>query len=66
MREDILGAPYTVEKIVLPDDDEGEVEAALVHRPADTRETRGAVVHVHGFADYFFHPEYSEWWAERG
>ena len=55
MREDILGAPYTVEQIVLPDDDEGAVEATLVRRPADTKETRGAVFHVHGFAYYFFH-----------
>jgi alpha-beta hydrolase superfamily lysophospholipase len=66
MREDILGAPYTVEQIVLPDDDEGAVEATLVRRPADTKDSRGAVFHVHGFADYFFHTEYAEWWTARG
>ena len=25
-----------------------------------------AVLHVHGFADYFFQTEYAEWWLERG
>ena len=24
------------------------------------------MLHVHGFADYFFHTEYAEWWADRG
>lgn len=65
-QHDILGAPYTVETIHLPDDDEGAVEATLVHRPADTKATRGAVFHVHGFADYFFQTEYAEWWTSRG
>jgi alpha-beta hydrolase superfamily lysophospholipase len=63
---DILGAPYTLERIGLPDDDEGAVEATLVHRPADTNAVRGAVLHVHGFADYFFQTEYAEWWTARG
>ena len=25
-----------------------------------------AVLHVHGFADYFFHTEFAEWWTARG
>ena len=24
------------------------------------------MLHVHGFADYFFHTEYARWWADRG
>ena len=24
------------------------------------------MLHVHGFADYFFHTEYAQWWADRG
>jgi alpha-beta hydrolase superfamily lysophospholipase len=63
---DILGAPYTVERITLPDDDEGPVWATLVHRPADDETVLGAVFHVHGFADYFFHTAYAEWWTARG
>lgn len=62
---DVLGAPYTVETIALPDDDEGPVEATLVCRRAHTT-TRKAVLHVHGFADYFFQTAYAEWWNDRG
>ncbi|MFN8196318.1 MAG: alpha/beta hydrolase [Nocardioidaceae bacterium] len=62
---DILGAPYTVETIVLRPDAEGAVEANLVRRTPE-RPSRRAVLHVHGFCDYFFHTEYAEWWAARG
>lgn len=62
---DILGPPYTAETLPLPDDTEGEVVATLVRRPAAGRSSR-AVLHVHGFADYFFHTEYAEWWTARG
>jgi alpha-beta hydrolase superfamily lysophospholipase len=62
---DVLGAPYTAETITLPGDDEGEVVATLVRRPAGRR-TKRAVLHVHGFADYFFQTAYAEWWTERG
>lgn len=62
---DLLGEPYTAETIPLAPDEEGEVVATLVHRPADGAR-RGAVLHVHGFCDYFFHTEYAAWWAARG
>jgi len=62
---DVLGAPYTAETIPLPDDHEGEVVATLVHRAAGLPTPR-AVIHVHGFADYFFQTEYAEWWNARG
>jgi len=62
---DVLGEPWTTETIPLPDDEEGEVVATLVRRRAD--EPRGrAVLHVHGFCDYFFQTEYAEWWTSRG
>jgi alpha-beta hydrolase superfamily lysophospholipase len=64
-RRDVLGAPYTAETLELPDDDEGKVVATLVRRPAGRRTSR-AVLHVHGFADYFFQTEYAEWWTSRG
>ena len=63
--EDILGAPYTAETLALADDDEGQVVATLVKRPAATTTSR-AVLHVHGFSDYFFQTGLAEWWTERG
>lgn len=62
---DVLGEPYLAETLELAPDDEGEVVATLVHRPAEAPTGR-AVLHVHGFADYFFHTAYAEWWTERG
>lgn len=62
---DILGGPFTVETLVLAHDREGAVEANLVTRRAEAP-TRRAVLHTHGFCDYFFHTEYAAWWAQRG
>ncbi|WP_109509449.1 alpha/beta hydrolase [Nocardioides speluncae] len=62
---DVLGTPYTAETILLRPDEEGEVVATLVKRPADSPTGR-AVLHVHGYADYFFHTEYAEWWTAQG
>jgi alpha-beta hydrolase superfamily lysophospholipase len=62
---DVLGPPYTSITLALSPDAEGEVYATLVRRPADGI-AHGAVLHVHGFADYFFHTEYAEWWTARG
>lgn len=68
---DILGEPYVAETIDLPDDGEGPVVATLVHRPGvkpprTRRALTRAVLHVHGYADYFFQTEYAQWWADRG
>jgi alpha-beta hydrolase superfamily lysophospholipase len=62
---DILGEPFLAETLALPDDAEGPVVATLVSRRADSP-TRKAVLHVHGFADYFFQTEYAAWWNARG
>jgi alpha-beta hydrolase superfamily lysophospholipase len=62
---DVLGEPYVAETIDLPADDEGAVVATLVRRAA-TAPTTKAVLHVHGFADYFFQTGYADWWTERG
>lgn len=62
---DVLGAPYLAETLQLPPDEEGEVVATLVHRRAAVPTTK-AVLHLHGFADYFFQTGYAEWWNERG
>ncbi len=63
--EDVLGAPYTCETLRLRPDDEGEVVATLVHRPT-ARTRRRAVLHVHGFADYFFQTAAADFWVARG
>ena len=63
--EDVLGAPYVATTLDLQPDDEGEVVATLVHRPAPQPTSR-AVLHVHGFADYFFQTEAADFWVERG
>jgi alpha-beta hydrolase superfamily lysophospholipase len=62
---DVLGEPYLAETIELAPDEEGEVVATLVSRPAGTPTTR-AVLHVHGFADYFFQTPAADYWTARG
>ncbi|MBO9520987.1 MAG: alpha/beta hydrolase [Nocardioidaceae bacterium] len=63
---DILGTPYTARTITLRPDSEGEVVATLVRRPADVPKTGKAVLHVHGFADYFFQTAAADYWCARG
>src|SRR4249919_2189879 len=63
---DLLGTPYVSETLELSDDYEGTVVATLVRRPADTRATIGAVLHVHGFCDYFFQTDEAEFFTGLG
>ncbi len=62
---DLLGEPYTSETWQLAPDAEGEVVATLVHRRADAP-TRRAVLHVHGFCDYFFQTGEADFWVRNG
>ena len=62
---DLLGAPYTSETLALRPDVEGEVVATLVHRPADVP-TGKAVLHVHGYCDYFFQTGAADFWVRNG
>lgn len=62
---DILGAPFTCETIDLGTAGDGPLVATLVTAPAQG-ESRGAVLYVHGFCDYFFQREYALWWTARG
>ncbi|MCF6379490.1 alpha/beta hydrolase [Nocardioides KLBMP 9356] len=64
-QDDVLGPDYRVETITLPPDDEGPVFATVVTLEPEVPNGR-AVLHVHGFADYFFHDEYARWWVARG
>ncbi|RNL65798.1 alpha/beta hydrolase [Nocardioides marmoriginsengisoli] len=63
---DILGAPYVARTLPLQPDSEGEVVATLVHRAAEGPPTGKAVLHVHGFADYFFQTPVADFWCRRG
>ncbi len=62
---DILGEPYRAETLELPADEEGEVVATLVSRRA-AAPTGKAVLHVHGFCDYFFQTVAADFWVARG
>lgn len=63
---DVLGKPYRAETIDLAPDDEGEVVATLVSRPTRRKGERPAVLHIHGFCDYFFQTPVADYWTERG
>jgi alpha-beta hydrolase superfamily lysophospholipase len=62
---DVLGEPYQAETIDLPPDDEGEVVATLVSRCAEQPSGK-AVLHLHGFCDYFFQTVAADFWVARG
>ncbi|MCW2848055.1 MAG: alpha/beta hydrolase [Marmoricola sp.] len=62
---DLLGAPYTRETLRLRPDAEGDVVATLVHRPAESP-TGKAVLHVHGYCDYFFQTVAADFWVANG
>jgi alpha-beta hydrolase superfamily lysophospholipase len=62
---DILGAPYRVRIIDLPDDDEGRVVATLVSRRAP-QPSRRAVLYVHGYCDYFFQTHLADYYTANG
>lgn len=64
-KPDLLGEPYYAETIDLADDAEGLVVATLVVRRAE-QPTTGAVLHLHGFADYFFQTTAADFWISRG
>ena len=63
---DVLGKPYYAETIDLPPDDEGAVVATLVSRRTSRKPVGRAVLHVHGFADYFFQTTAADYWTDRG
>jgi alpha-beta hydrolase superfamily lysophospholipase len=63
MEQDVLGADYESVRLTFEDDDEGEVVATLVKRPAPGRK---AVLYLHGFVDYFFQKHLADFYVERG
>jgi alpha-beta hydrolase superfamily lysophospholipase len=63
-RPDVLGPPYEATTLELAPDAEGPVVATLVRRRA-AEPTNRAVLHVHGFADYFFQVAAADHWVSR-
>jgi alpha-beta hydrolase superfamily lysophospholipase len=61
----VLGPPYTTRTLQLTPDEEGEVVATLVSRPAP-EPTGRAVLYVHGYVDYFFHDHVAQFWIDEG
>ncbi len=63
---DVLGGPVDApRRSTCPTTTRAPVVATLVRR-APRAATGRAVLHVHGFADYFFQTAYAEWWLDRG
>ena len=62
---DVLGEPWTAETIGLPARRRG-ARRRHAGQPARRAAHPRAVLHVHGFADYFFQTEYAQWWLDRG
>lgn len=60
-RQDILGPGYTAHTLDL----RGGDVATLVHKAADTA-SRGAVLYLHGFVDYFFQTHLADFFTARG
>lgn len=60
-QQDILGPGYTARTLELT----GDAVATLVHRASDTP-SRGAVLYLHGFVDYFFQTHLAEFFTSRG
>ncbi|MDF9718021.1 alpha/beta hydrolase [Nocardioides sp. ChNu-153] len=66
---DLLGDGYERHTIELgtDPDGEGDIAAVVVRRVVRPEEqVTGAVIYVHGFADYFFQTELADFFAERG
>src|ERR1700677_3410029 len=66
---DILGEGYSRHELDLGTDPDGEgsISAVLVRRePAADEVTRGVVLYVHGFSDFFFQTELADTFARRG
>jgi alpha-beta hydrolase superfamily lysophospholipase len=64
--EDVLGADYRARIISLGEDDHGPVTATLVQHLPSANRSRGAVLWVHGWADYFFQTHVAEHFSDLG
>ncbi|WP_236541467.1 alpha/beta hydrolase [Spiractinospora alimapuensis] len=62
---DVLGPEYTAITLPLGQDEEGDVVATLVRRRAPVDHGR-AVLHLHGYTDYFFQAHVADFYVDRG
>lgn len=62
---DYLGEGFQALTLAQPDDYEGKVVCTLVRKPAPEKRTK-AVLHVHGFNDYFFNTELAREFNDQG
>ncbi|MFK5857530.1 MAG: alpha/beta hydrolase [Bacteroidota bacterium] len=51
---------FSIQKLLLTNDYEGKVEATLISRNAK-KESRKAVLYIHGFVDYFYQNNLADW-----
>jgi alpha-beta hydrolase superfamily lysophospholipase len=56
---------FSITKFICKDDYEGGVEATLLERKTD-RNTKKALLYIHGFVDYFFQYELANWANQQG
>eukprot|EP01102_Stenamoeba_stenopodia_P005644 TRINITY_DN1638_c0_g1_i1.p1 TRINITY_DN1638_c0_g1~~TRINITY_DN1638_c0_g1_i1.p1 ORF type:complete len:336 (-),score=92.72 TRINITY_DN1638_c0_g1_i1:190-1197(-) len=63
---DHLGNGFEFKTFVFPNDHEGEVVATLVRKLEPTKQSKKAVLYVHGFVDYFFQQELAEKYLSNG
>ena len=56
---------FITEKILLPEDNEGTVEATLVKKTTDNSSEK-AILYIHGFVDYFFQYHFADWLVDNG
>jgi alpha-beta hydrolase superfamily lysophospholipase len=62
---DLLGNSFQALTIAQPDDYEGNVVCTLVRKPAQEKSAK-AVLHVHGFNDYFYNTELARKFNRQG
>ncbi len=62
----MLGEPYRHVRVPMGEDYEGPVVCSVVSRYAEQRPARGAVLHVHGFCDYFFQTHVADFFVDLG
>jgi alpha-beta hydrolase superfamily lysophospholipase len=65
LEADVLGSPYERMTIDLGDDDEGAVVATLIRRRCPEPSDR-AVLHIHGYTDYFFQAHLADFFVAQG
>jgi alpha-beta hydrolase superfamily lysophospholipase len=64
---DVLGPQFETRTITLRPDAEGAMTATLVRQVAAAAgRNSSAVLYLHGFVDYFFHPHVADFYAARG